>query len=107
MPLRAGRPHDEKGVHVVDTLADDERGVSNVHTLGGTQQVAVQHVPGEWRGVESVSPPGGATRGTTDVPPTGVQFRTRLLALTFKSGYPRRIFGSARPENWGRLPPPF
>ena len=37
MPLRAGRPHDEKGSVKVDTL-------------GGSQLITVQHVPDEWRG---------------------------------------------------------
>ena len=50
MPLRAWRPHDEKGVHTVDSLDVDEKGVTANDTLGGTQQMIVQHVPDEWIG---------------------------------------------------------
>ena len=31
-------------------------------------------------------------------PPARLQFRTRLPALNFQPGYPRRIFGAARSE---------
>ena len=34
----------------ISDLDDDERGSVKVDTLGGSQLMAVQHVPDEWRG---------------------------------------------------------
>ena len=49
----------KKGVTTNDPLADDdEKGIATVYTLGGTQQMTVQHIPDEWRGVGSIPTPG-------------------------------------------------
>lgn len=83
----------------MDDLAVGGKSTSLIGTPGGTQQITVQHVRDEWRGVGSVPTPGVTTWVTTDViPPARLQFRTRLPALNFQPGYPRRIFGAARPE---------
>ena len=80
----------------MDDLAVGGKSTSLIGTPGGTQQMTVQHVRDEWRGVGSVPTPGVTTWVTTDViPPARLQFRTRLPALNFQPGYPRRIFGAA------------
>ena len=66
----------KKGVHTVDTLDVDEKGASNVRTLGGTQQMTVQHVPDEWKGSARIATPGVDDMGHNgcDPPPTRPQF---------------------------------
>ena len=54
----AGKHLAGKGVHAVDGLDDDEKGRCTIPTPGGTQQMTVQHVRDEWRGVGSVPTPG-------------------------------------------------
>ena len=90
----------KKGVTTNDPLADDdEKGMSNVHTPDGTQQMTVQHIPDEWRGVGSIPIPGvdGMGLNGMDPPP----------ACKVAPGYPRQIFGPASPEFSGRRPPTF
>lgn len=49
----------KKGVTTNDPLADDdEKGIATVYTPDGTQQMTVQHVRDEWRGVGSIPTPG-------------------------------------------------
>ena len=89
------------------------KGVSYVHTPGGTQQMTAQRVPDQWKGSTRIAPLRSTGKDKHRMPTPGVDEMglngtdLRPLGRNSAGGYPRRIFGPASPEFSGRRPPPF
>ena len=89
----AGKHLAGKGVHAVDGLDDDEKGIATVYTPGGTQQITVQHVPDEWKGIANTYTLGGVQQVSiiSEAPPHPPAI-LRAATTSILRALPRSLF---------------